>query len=118
MEYGSKKALLSKGTERRFKEFEIPGCGVYRVRSMTERERGPILKEYQEDPTLVRARTIQLCAVDKKGNRIFGDGKGELEEILGLGTAYTQAFEDAMEELNKLGAREGNSEATQDASSP
>ena len=80
----------------------IDGVGRFRIRSMTEGERGTIEASvlYADDRAaaakLLKPRLICACLVDDDGDRIFSDA--DLDAITGLDSSVTSALADAIEQ--------------------
>lgn len=91
----SAQALLG-ATRRRYREFEVPPFGKYRIRSLTERERSQMegdqlskKGEFSKQKLMEsRRRLIAWCLVDGDGERLIGDDQiPQLEEVDSLLTA-------------------------------
>lgn len=78
--YAGKDAFM--GTGRRYKDAEIPGIGIVRIRSMTARESAYVQDAREtEGPVGINkafVKMITLCVVDSEGNPIFTEADRQM----------------------------------------
>lgn len=123
------KADFLAAKKRRFKEFELPGLGKCRIRSMTEGEWSALdMKNIDKKNggynwaayRLSDARLIAFCLVDASGERIFGDE--DLESIMEFDTSIIAPLRKEIVEhcgiRGTVEAAEKNLSGTGDAGTP
>ena len=97
------KATLLAKCKRRYANLDVPGVGMIRVQSMTERERAAIEQAIIKGDTAgtMRARVLAACMVDEDGRKIWGDH--ELETISEMDSVTVLAIFNAIDEFTTSG---------------
>lgn len=103
--------LLGHGVTRRYADVDVPGMGVVRIRSLTERERAVIEKQAATGDISYRALLISMAVVEQNGFRIFTDA--EAEELCNSDCRLTMTLSDAI--LEHVGGLSVTAKLVEDA---
>lgn len=83
-------------TARRYEDVPTP-AGLFRIQSLTEKERAHLETKMNDEAELFRGSLIAMCVVDGDGNRILTEDQAQ--QLLDVDSRVTSIITDAIGEL-------------------